>query len=307
MIPADETFEGTFVFTPHFLDVVGFRMHYVYEGTGQPILLHGEPTWGYLFRQVIPRLAERYRVIVPDLTGFGKSETTQGWECTVLTQVDNLEALILVLDLEGITLLVHDWGGVIGGGVALRHPECIARIVVTSGAVPLGTAREAELTARNVAEAEYFRWMARLHRERTLETVLSHLGHLVLALMLGLQGFENRAVMNQTWLSAYSLPFCTPPECLGAIAFPKSIVDGTVRFEIADAGAVAALRNRPATMIVGMQDRVLKPEYLRAPVREAFPDAPVHRLHGAGHFLYEDEPEAITLLIDQFIQYTGRM
>ena len=76
MIDPHETFDGTFPFEPHFSDAAGFRMHYVDEGSGEPVLLlHGEPTWGYLFRELIPALRERHRVIAPDHMGFGKSET----------------------------------------------------------------------------------------------------------------------------------------------------------------------------------------------------------------------------------------
>ena len=76
MIPASETFNGTFPFKPHFSDAPGFRMHYVDEGDGEPIVcLHGEPTWGYVYRNFIPTLCRTHRVIVPDHMGFGKSET----------------------------------------------------------------------------------------------------------------------------------------------------------------------------------------------------------------------------------------
>ena len=74
MIPADETFDGTWPYPPHFCDAAGFRMHYVDEGAGEPIIcLHGEPTWGYLYRHFIPRLRETHRVVVPDQIGFCKS------------------------------------------------------------------------------------------------------------------------------------------------------------------------------------------------------------------------------------------
>ena len=75
-IPAGETFEGTYPFAAHFTQAPGFRMHYVDEGSGDPIILiHGEPTWSYLYRNFIPPLARRFRVIAPDNMGFGKSES----------------------------------------------------------------------------------------------------------------------------------------------------------------------------------------------------------------------------------------
>lgn len=77
-IPADETFDGTFPFAPNFTDGPGFRMHYVDEGSGQPIILiHGEPTWSYLYRNLIPDLSRNFRVLAPDHMGFGKSSPPQ--------------------------------------------------------------------------------------------------------------------------------------------------------------------------------------------------------------------------------------
>ena len=76
MIKTEETFAGTFPFKANYSEAPGFKMHYVDEGKGEIVLcLHGEPTWGYLYRMVIPLLSKKYRVIVPDHMGFGKSET----------------------------------------------------------------------------------------------------------------------------------------------------------------------------------------------------------------------------------------
>jgi hypothetical protein len=105
MIPADDTFNGTFPFRPRFTQAPGFQMHYVDEGEGEPIVcLHGEPTWAYLYRHFIPPLSKRHRVIVPDHMGFGRSETPVDREYTLGTHVDNLEALLLELDLRDVTL-----------------------------------------------------------------------------------------------------------------------------------------------------------------------------------------------------------
>ncbi|MXV79475.1 MAG: alpha/beta fold hydrolase, partial [Chloroflexi bacterium] len=122
MIPAEETFDGTFPFEPQFSEAPGFRMHYVDEGEGEPlVLLHGEPTWGYLYRNFIPALSETHRVIVPDHMGFGKSETPQDRVYTMKTHVENLTALIDELDLQDITFVVQDWGGMISSAYTVRH------------------------------------------------------------------------------------------------------------------------------------------------------------------------------------------
>ena len=109
MIQANETFDGTWPYQAKFSSAAGFRQHYVDEGSGRPIvLLHGQPTWGYIYRRFIPPLASTHRVVVPDHMGFGKSETPQDRVYTLSTHVANLTALIESLDLRDITLVMQD-------------------------------------------------------------------------------------------------------------------------------------------------------------------------------------------------------
>lgn len=139
MIPAAETFEGTWPFAPQFFTGSGFRQHYIDERGEGPetiVCLHGEPTWGYLYREFIPRLRRHGRVVVPDHMGFGKSETPQDRAYSIRDHVDNLEALLLDLDVRDITLVGQDWGGPIGTGFALRHPDRIRRLCYMNTGVP---------------------------------------------------------------------------------------------------------------------------------------------------------------------------
>ena len=130
----DETFGGAYPFTPRFFDAGGFMMHYIDEGEGEPvILLHGDPTWGYLWRKFIPALSKERRVIVPDQMGMGKSGAPdKPYPYLLQHHVANLESLVLSLGLSDITLIVHDWGGPVGLGFAVRHPGLIRRIVLTN-------------------------------------------------------------------------------------------------------------------------------------------------------------------------------
>jgi pimeloyl-ACP methyl ester carboxylesterase len=130
----DETFGGTFPFAPRLFDAGGYRMHYVDEGKGEPVLmLHGDLTWGYLWRKFIPELSRSKRVIVPDHMGMGKSDApATPYPYTLRHHIQNIEALVLSLGLSDITLVVHDWGGPLGLGFAARHPELIKRLVITN-------------------------------------------------------------------------------------------------------------------------------------------------------------------------------
>ena len=162
MIPAHEDFDGSFPFKPHFTNAPGFRMHYVDEGGGEPILcLHGEPTWGYLYRKFIPPLAHTHRVLVPDHMGFGKSETPQDREYTLRTHVENLTALIDELDLRDITFVAQDWGGPMAGAYTVRHPERVKRLCLMNTLLGYGGVQPPEVSP-------WFRWIARHYGDQII-------------------------------------------------------------------------------------------------------------------------------------------
>jgi haloalkane dehalogenase len=122
-------------YTPRFARVNGWRMHYVDEGAGDPVvLLHGNPTWGFLYRDVIPPLVEAgYRVIVPDMIGFGLSEkATREQAHTLDGHASNLIALLRQLGLDRTTLVCHDWGGPTGLTYAMTHAEKVRALVIMS-------------------------------------------------------------------------------------------------------------------------------------------------------------------------------
>jgi cis-3-alkyl-4-acyloxetan-2-one decarboxylase len=304
MIPAHETFDGTFPFKPRFTQAPGFRMHYVDEGEGDPIVcLHGEPTWAYLYRNFIPALRKRHRVVVPDHMGFGKSETPADREYTLGTHVENLEALLLELDLRDITLVMQDWGGPIGGGFALRHPERVARLCLMNTVVPLRLPIEQELFPKN-ADSEWFRWIRSAQADGSLEEVLGNLGVTILSVMK-LLGFENSAAASQTWIRAYGAHFQSKADCLGAIHFPLDFVTGKwARFQAGGPSEVEAIRGKPAMLAEGMRDRAVLPEIALNHFRAAFPAGAVVELPDAGHFCQEDQPAILVALIEQFVQLT---
>jgi len=141
----DEAFAALpgYDFEPRYLQVGGIRIHYVDEGPAAAppvLLLHGTPSWSYLWREVIPPLAAAgFRVIAPDLVGFGRSDKPASRQAhTYKRQADWMLALIEALDLRGITLVCHDWGGLIGLRLAAEHGERFDRIVATNTALPTG-------------------------------------------------------------------------------------------------------------------------------------------------------------------------
>lgn len=303
MIHAEADFDSTFPFAANFTQAPGFRMHYVDEGPrdGEVVLcLHGEPTWGYLFRHLIQSLAPTYRVVVPDHMGFGKSETPAERSYWLQDHIDNLEAFVVALDLKGITLVLHDFGGPAGMGLAARHPDRIRRIVSANGPVPFGQAGMFDRAKANAAVSPWFQWILKAEAEGTLEAVLGQLGYNILS-TLKLNGFENNAAITDSFIAAYGAPFASPADCLGAIGWAKGFANGTHQFETPDAAALGTIRGKPALAIWGEADRTLHATHFLPLFAELFPTAPIVRLPGAGHYCFEDSPEEISSIIKDFL------
>ena len=130
----DERFRDLpgYPFQPHYVEIGGMRVHYLDEGQGPPVLmLHGEPTWSYLYRKMIPPIARRYRAVAPDYVGFGRSDKwTEVEKYTFDAHYRVVEGFVEALDLREITVVVQDWGGPLGLRFATQHPERMARLVI---------------------------------------------------------------------------------------------------------------------------------------------------------------------------------
>jgi haloalkane dehalogenase len=267
------------------------------------LCLHGEPTWAYLFRRLIPVLSAKQRVIAPDHMGFGKSETPSDRQYWLQDHVENLERFVLALDLRDITLVMHDFGGPVGMGLAARHPDRIKRVISVNGPTPFGQPDLLDRLTANAGVSPWFQWIGKAAGEGTLESVLGQLGFNILS-TLKLNGFEDNSVITEEWLRAYAAPFQTQAECLGAIGWAKGFATGVHTFETLDEAAVRMIRARPALAVWGDADRTLHADHFLPLFSEIFPDAPVRRLEGVGHYSLEDAPETITGLIADFIRQT---
>jgi len=302
MIPLDETFDGTFPFSPHTFDGHGFVQHYVDEGPrdGQVVVcLHGEPTWAYLYRHIIPRLSHRYRVIVPDHMGFGKSETPQDREYTLRAHTENLAALLDHLDVHDITFVMQDWGGPIGTAYTVRHPDRVKRLFLANTLAGYGRVDD---DVPQIRDSPWFRWIDESLRTGRADAVLRNLGTTILSVMK-LLGMNNPEAVTDTWVRAYSSPFPTPESCIGGYEFPVDVHTGRiVDYVLEGLDGVPALQAKPAVLYEGMADRAIPPAYAIADFRSLWPDAPVVELPGVGHFCQEDAPDVLAAGIDHFIQ-----
>jgi pimeloyl-ACP methyl ester carboxylesterase len=305
MIEAGETFDGTWPYKPNFFEGNGFRQHYIDVGKRDAnnddviVCLHGEPTWGYLYRNLIPRLGRLGRVIVPDHMGFGKSETPQDRDYSTRDHSDNLERLLLDLDVRNVTLVMQDWGGLIGSTFAIRHPDRIKCLCICNANVPWASAP--------IDPPRSHKWQAWMNSDQ-YEPVVSNLGATILSMMQRI-GMERMEHVNETWLRAYASAFPTPESCRGALQFPRNISHPqTFEFykELADKHGIAALQAIPAMCVVGEEERTTPAELRVFGFKSLWPNGPVVTLPGVSHFLQEDAPEIVSALVEQFIQVNNK-
>lgn len=301
MIKASETFEGTWPFLPNFFDGNGFLMHYVDEGPRQAnpiILLHGEPTWGYLYRKFIPELSKSFRVVVPDMMGFGKSETPQDKEYTLKTHVENLCSLIDHLKLTNITFVGQDWGGPITAAYSIRNLNKVKSFVLIN--TLFGYSKEER--PKNLSP--WFQWINKHYQDKTLDGILGELGSTLLSVMK-IPNFTNNNIINETWINAYSAQFPDRASCIGAINFPLDALLNRIVPYIVEGikqGDLKSLCSKPAVLAYGMKDKAIEPDYAIRDFKALFPGSKVVEMPNAGHYSQEDEPELLINLIKEFMK-----
>jgi haloalkane dehalogenase len=283
----DELLEGLpgFPFAAHYRQVDGLRMAHVDEGEGPPVVfLHGEPTWSYLWRKVIPPVRDAgFRTIAPDLPGFGRSDKPvdldwYSWQ----RHVDHVAGFLDELDLRDVTLVMHDWGGPIGLRVAVEHGARIARLVIMDTGIWTGRHRMND------------NWMAfRDFVERTEDLPISLL--------------VRRACKTDPGdevAAAYDAPFPNAASKAGARAFPLM---APLTPDRADAQAgqrtLRALRDdrRPMLMLWADSDPVLPVatgEKLAGAIGREIPEV----IADAGHFLQEDQGELVGARIAEWLK-----
>ena len=302
MIKASETFEGTWPFTPNFFDGNGFLQHYIDEGPRQAkpiILLHGEPTWGYIYRKFIPELSKKFRVIVPDMMGFGKSETPQDKEYTLKTHVENLTALLDFLKLNNITFVGQDWGGPITAAYSIRNIDKVRGYILIN--TLFGYSKEER--PKNLSP--WFKWINKHYQDKTLEGILGELGSTLLSVMK-IPNFTNNNIINDTWINAYSSQFPDRASCKGAINFPlDALLNRIVPYVIEGIkqGDLKSFCAKPAILAYGMKDNAIEPDYAIRDFKALFPDSKVIEMPNAGHYSQEDEPELLINLIKEFMKH----
>ncbi len=280
-------------FASHFFDRDGIRMHYLDEGNGEPVvMLHGNPTWCFYYRNLVTALREQYRCIVPDHVGMGLSDKPDDtrYQYTLASRVEDLERLLDSLKLpQKINLILHDWGGMIGMVYAVRHPERIARIVAMN------------TSAFHLPASKSFPWALRLAR--------SWPGAF---LIRGFNAFCRvaarvccvRKPLSRELRNAYCFPYNSWANRIATLRFVQDIPlkPGDPAYALVDEveAHLDYFRHTPILLCWGMRDFVFDHHFLDK-WTEAFPHAEVHRFSDCGHYILEDADNEVIAAVRQFL------
>jgi len=281
-------------FESHYLDLGGLRYHYLDEGSGETVvMLHGNPTWSFYYRNLVTALRDRYRTIVPDHIGCGLSEKPgdDAYDYTLSQRVDDLDALLDHLGLtKEITLVVHDWGGMIGMAYASRHPERIRRLVV------LNTG------AFHLPKAKPFPAALKICRDTALGALLVR-GFNAFALAASFVGCK-RNPMPSSLRRAYRAPYDSWANRIATLRFVQDIplAPGDRGYDLVTEVQEGLHRFADLPMILfwGEQDFVFDRHFLAEWMRR-FPKAEVHRYPDCGHYILEDAKDDVVPKIRAFL------
>jgi haloalkane dehalogenase len=271
-------------FEPQYLQLGSLRMHYVDEGAGPPVLLlHGEPTWSFLYRKVIAELAGSARCIAPDYFGFGRSDKPvdpewYSYDAHFLA----IERFVRELGLRDLTVVVQDWGGPIGFRLCVEQPQRVARLVVLNTGI-----------GARAPNDEWLRFQAYMQRVGTdIEA-----GRLVRQTLVQPAGDEV--------IAGYDAPFPEPRSRVGVVRFPELVATSS---DHPSAAAMLDVRERlrqfeqPALVLFGADDPIF-PRPAAEAMAELLPNAELDPpLEGAGHFLQEDRGAEIGRRIATFVR-----
>ena len=283
----DERFDDLpgYAFEPHYLDEDGLRMHYVDEGSGDPVLLlHGEPTWAFLYRKMIPAIAGVARAVAPDNFGVGRADNpTRIEDYSYDFHCASIERLALSLDLRDATVVVQDWGGPIGFRFAVEHPDRVARLVILNTGIGAGRA----------PSEEWLRFRAFVRRVGS-ELVPGQLIRLSCVTDPGDDVIE-----------AYNAPFPTPESKAGILAFPEQVpteMDHPNAAKMLELRAELERWEKPALVLFSDSDPIFSTvaaEHMASRIPGA---GPAEIVKGAGHFLQEEKGEEIAARIVRFLR-----
>jgi pimeloyl-ACP methyl ester carboxylesterase len=275
-------------FTANKISIDGNSLAYLDEGQGPVIvMLHGNPTWSFYYRNLVTLLRDNYRVIVPDHMGCGNSDKPQEYPYTLKTHIDNLDYLLDELKIDKYSLVVHDWGGAIGMGLAARQPLRIESLVILNTAA---------------FRSKRIPWRISICRVPILGDLL----------VRGFNGFAGAAIsmavtnpLSLELIDGFLKPYDSWANRIAVLRFvqdiPLSPKDGSWKTLLEVEKGLAQFQNTPMLILWGGRDFCFNRHYFDE-WRQRFPNAQSHFLPNAGHYVLEDALEEISPLLTNFFQ-----
>lgn len=281
----------------HYLNLNGLRYHYVDEGRGEPVVMvHGNPTWSFYYRNVVAALCDSYRTIVPDHIGCGYSDKPDDsrYEYTLRRRVDDLEALLEFLHLkDNITFILHDWGGMIGMAYAARYPQRVKRLVLlNTAAFHLPKEKKLPLSL----------WLVRNTAVGALSVRYFNAFSRGAAWVACTKNRMPRALRN-----AYCAPYNSPQNRIATLRFVQDIPlkPGDPAYDLVSQTQAllekGTFQHIPTLICWGMKDFVFDHHFLKR-WKTCLPQADVHEFPESGHYVLEDSSDEIIPLIQQFLK-----
>lgn len=285
---SDSDWRALYPFESHWLETPAGRVHYVDEGAGEQavVFVHGNPTWSFFYRNLILGLRDSFRCVAIDHLGMGLSDKPQDFSYRLADRIDHLDTLIRTLGLKRFHLVVHDWGGAIGTGAALRHLDKLGRIQIMNTAA----FRSARMP-----------WPIGLCR-------VPALGEFFVRALNGFAGSATHMAVTKKLPPAVKAGYLHPHrnwhDRVAVARFVQDIPMAPAHRSYATLLGIEEqlpqLATHPMQMIWGMKDFCFNKNFLDEWVRR-FPQAQVHRLVDADHYLLEDEPAQTLALTRQFL------
>lgn len=283
LVPSEQSWAPEYPFESRWLELEGARMHYIDEGPRDaPVLLmvHGNPTWSFYYRNLVKAFRDRFRCVVPDHVGCGLSDKPQDYDYTLRRRIDDVQALVEHLGIGRFSLVVHDWGGAIGMGLAARRPSAVEKLVVFNTAAFRDTRIPFSI---NICKIPGFG-----------EVAVKGFNGFVLAAQI--RAIYDRANLQPPIRDAYLAPYDSWSNRVAIHRFVKDIPMKPSHPTWETLGeveeALPTFRDRPMLIVWGDDDFCFNPHFRRR-WEELFPDAEVHALADASHFVVEDARERV--------------
>ncbi|MFB9326651.1 alpha/beta fold hydrolase [Paenibacillus aurantiacus] len=289
----DRPFEvdpAEYPFTDHWMPYRDGYIHYLDEGQGPTVLLlHGNPTWSYLYRNVIKQLREEFRLIAPDYPGFGMSRAPNGYRFTPQEQSETVQYLIHQLNLRDVIVVVQDWGGPVGLNYAVRHRANLRGIVVMNTWAWPAKILPMKLFSLAMGGWPIGYWL-QTRRNFFASAIVPH-------------GIHHAEKVTDRLRKAYTDPFPTPKSRIPTWVFPRHIRKARTWLAEIETKLVN-LRDLPAQIVWGTKDSAGFPLEQMAKWQKHLPLHETEVLEDASHYVQEDRPDRVAASIRRLANRT---